>query len=320
VAAPPVHYSCRVEASRAAISRSIRPGASAFGGASWKPQEPEQGQLMSSKYVDETRVQRRARQEYAFDDHLDGRTVLVAGGAGGLGAAVCARLLRAGADVVIGYARNDERATNVRDGLETQYDRRVRVLRADITSDEGRDAILDDIDDESFYGAVVCVGDPARVAPEDLSVATLEEGLRINYTGPVLLARGCAELLARREVPGALVLLSSMQGVAAFPGSLAYSGPKSALVQAARILAQEYGGRRNIRVNVVAPGATESGMALTSIASGKYDPYVDDGVIPRFGYPEDVARAVWFFMAPDNYVTGQTLLVDGGLTLLRGTV
>ena len=77
---------------------------------------------------------------------------------------------------------------------------------------------------------------------------------------------------------------------------------------------------RNIRVNVIAPGVTESGMALASIASGKYDPFVDGGVIPRFGYPEDIARSVWFFMAPDNYVTGQTLVVDGGLTLRRGTV
>jgi NAD(P)-dependent dehydrogenase (short-subunit alcohol dehydrogenase family) len=117
-----------------------------------------------------------------------------------------------------------------------------------------------------------------------------------------------------------VVLLSSMQGVAPFPGSLAYSGPKSAMVQGARILAQEYGGAKNIRINVVAPGVTESGMALQSIASGKYDPYIDRGIIPRFGYPEDVARSVWFFMAPDNYVTGQTLVVDGGLTLRRGTV
>ena len=61
-------------------------------------------------------------------------------------------------------------------------------------------------------------------------------------------------------------------------------------------------------------------MALASIASGKYDPFVESGVIPRFGYPEDIARAVWFFMTPDNYVTGQTLVVDGGLTLRRGTV
>jgi NAD(P)-dependent dehydrogenase (short-subunit alcohol dehydrogenase family) len=61
-------------------------------------------------------------------------------------------------------------------------------------------------------------------------------------------------------------------------------------------------------------------MALASIESGKYDSFIDKGVIPRFGYPEDIAQSVCFLMAPDSYVTGQTLVVDGGLTLRRGTV
>ena len=275
---------------------------------------------MPSKYLDEGRQARRARHEYECDDRLDGRSVLVAGGGGGLGAAVCDRLMRVGADIILGYARDSERAAAIKLALEGQHGGEVRLLRADITADEGRARVLEEIDDGALYGAVVCVGDPARVGPDDLATEPLQNAMRLNYTGPILLARGCAELLAAHEEPGAIVLLSSMQGVAVFPGSLAYSGPKSALVHAARILAHEYGGGRNVRVNVVAPGVTESGMALASIATGKYDPFIDDGVIPRFGYPEDIARAVWFFMAPDNYVTGQTLVVDGGLTLRRGTV
>ncbi len=275
---------------------------------------------MPSKYLDEGRQARRACHEYKFDDHLDGRSVLVSGGGGGLGAAVCDRLMRAGADIILGYARNGDRAAAIKSALEGQHGSEVRLLEADITSDAGRALVLEEIDDRALYGAVVCVGDPARVAPDDLAMEPLQDALRLNYTGPILLARGCAELLAAHEQPGAIVLLSSMQGVAVFAGSLAYSGPKSALVHVARILAHEYGGGRNIRINVVAPGVTESGMALASIASGKYDPFVESGVIPRFGYPEDIARAVWFFMTPDNYVTGQTLVVDGGLTLRRGTV
>ena len=69
--------------------------------------------------------------------------------------------------------------------------------------------------------------------------------------------------------------------------------------------------------NVIAPGATIAGMARASIDSGKYDRYVERGVIPRFGRPEDVAKVVRLLLEPDNYMTGQVITVDGGLTLRR---
>jgi NAD(P)-dependent dehydrogenase (short-subunit alcohol dehydrogenase family) len=58
-------------------------------------------------------------------------------------------------------------------------------------------------------------------------------------------------------------------------------------------------------------------MALASIESGKYDAYVENGAIPRFGRPEDVARVVRLLLEPDAYVTGQVITIDGGLTLRR---
>jgi pteridine reductase len=87
------------------------------------------------------------------------------------------------------------------------------------------------------------------------------------------------------------------------------------LLHSARILAKECRGASNIRVNVIAPGVMAAGMAEASIASGKYERYISDGVIPRYGRAEDVARAVRFFVEPDNYITGQVLSVDGGITL-----
>ena len=273
---------------------------------------------MSSKYLDDERQARLAEHEYDFNDRLDGHRVLVAGGSGGLGAAISSRLMHEGASLLVAYRSGEERARRLKHALEGRYGGSVDLLEADIATDEGREHVAAAVDSDDFYGAAICVGDPARIAPDDLDLANLERALRINYSGPILLARACAEVLSKRATPGAIVLLSSMQGVAPFPGTLAYSGPKSALVHASRILAQEYAGAAQLRINVVAPGVTETGMALASIASGKYDPYVDNGLIPRFGRPEDVARAVGFLMVPDNYVTGQILLVDGGLTLCRG--
>ena len=68
-------------------------------------------------------------------------------------------------------------------------------------------------------------------------------------------------------------------------------------------------------MNVICPGVNQAGMAEASIASGKYRKYLEDDVIPRYGRAEDVARAVRFFLERDNYITGQVLTVDGGLTL-----
>ena len=106
-------------------------------------------------------------------------------------------------------------------------------------------------------------------------------------------------------------------GRAPLRGQPGLRGPKAALLHAARILAKEYGGAADIRVNVVAPGATTAGMARASIDAGKYDPYIERGVIPRFGRPEDVARVVRLLLEPDSYITGQVITVDGGLTLRR---
>jgi NAD(P)-dependent dehydrogenase (short-subunit alcohol dehydrogenase family) len=106
-----------------------------------------------------------------------------------------------------------------------------------------------------------------------------------------------------------------MQAVATFPGSTAYATPKAALIHAARILAKECRGKTDIRVNVICPGVNQAGMAEASIAAGKYDRYLQEDTIPRYGRAEDVARAVRFFLEPDNYITGQVLTIDGGLTL-----
>jgi 3-oxoacyl-[acyl-carrier protein] reductase len=163
-------------------------------------------------------------------------------------------------------------------------------------------------------GAGIFSGDPARVAFKDLDREALVASFESNYAGPILLAKDLGEKMEHQPEGGSVVLLASMQGVAAFASSLNYSAPKAALVHAGRILAQQW---TRVRVNVVAPGATIAGMAAASVQSGKYDRHIASGAIARFGRPEDVARAVRFFLEPDNYVTGQTLVVDGGLTLRR---
>ena len=220
---------------------------------------------------------------------IAGLEILLAGGAGGLGSAT--------ADLL-------EERRRKRNGQFTE-----RGIRADITVAEDRNRLLDAL--PKLYGLVVFTGSPARGELAD----AMRISHQVNYEGPILLAREAAERMKASGTEGAIVLFSTMQAVALFPGSTAYAGEKAALLHAARILAKECRGPANIRVNVIAPGIIAAGMAEASIASGKYERYLHDGVIPRYGRALDVARAVQFLLEPDNYVTGQVLSVDGGMTL-----
>ncbi len=223
---------------------------------------------------------------------------MLAGGSGGIGSAVAESLLAEGAKLVISYRSNRERAEKWAD--------RATVIAADLAVSEDRARLLDAA--AELYGVVILSGDPARDG-------SLQRSHDVNYAGPILLAREAAERMKAASTPGAIVCVSTMQANALFPGSTIYAAQKAALKHAALILAKECRGKSGIRVNVVSPGITAAGMAQASIASGKYDRYIDDGVIGRFGRAEDIARAVRFFLEPDNYVTGQVLCVDGGITL-----
>jgi NAD(P)-dependent dehydrogenase (short-subunit alcohol dehydrogenase family) len=275
---------------------------------------------MPSRFLDPDAARRQSEHRYDFSRKgLAGRVVLLPGGAGGLGAASTALLVQDGALPVVVFRSNRGRALAFQQKVQDLYGGPIALVQADVATEEGRARCLDAAWEVKgdLYGLVTFVGDPARVKPEDLDAAVLRASFTANYEAPVLLARACAQRMQDKGTHGAIVLVSSMQGVHPFEGSLAYAGPKAALAHAGRILAKEHGGPADIRVNVVAPGATTAGMARASIEAGKYDPYVERGVIPRFGRPEDVARVVRLLLEPDGYVTGQVVTIDGGLTLRR---
>ncbi len=234
-----------------------------------------------------------------MEQTLRDKEIIVAGGAGGLGIALTRMLIAEGARVTVSYVQNKERAESI-EGV-------ANVIQADLTRDEDRARLLDAA--PSLYGVAVYSGMAAR--SEDL----MEESMRVNYFGPVRLAREAAARMKAAGTNGSIVLVSTMQARALFKDSTAYSVPKAAMIHAAGVLAKECRGPANIRVNVICPGVIEAGIAMTTISQGKYQRFLDDGSIPRYGRPEDVARVARLFLEPDSYVTGQVMTVDGGLTL-----
>ena len=272
---------------------------------------------MASPHWDESRAQASRDFNFHFrEKSLAGKCVVVAGGTGGLGAATVALLANEGAHVIVGYRSDRERAARLSRAIETHYGVKIALVEGDICNADARRQYVDSAHrlKAPLVGAAIFPGDPARVPLADLNREALVASLEANYVGPLLLAKELGEAMEASPDGGSLVLLATMQAVAAFPSSLNYAAPKAALVHAARVLAQQW---NHVRVNVVAPGATIAGMAAASVKSGKYDRHISSGAISRFGHPEDVARAVRFFLEPDNYVTGQVLVVDGGLTLRR---
>jgi len=272
---------------------------------------------MTSQYWNTGQAHAYHKFQYHFPKKtLAGKTIIVAGGSGGLGAATVALVAREGAHLVVGYRANRERADALRQAIESTYRCSISLVAGDIASAKVREAYLAAAQKigAPLVGVAIFPGDPARAAFESLNRETLLGSLESNYVGPILLAREIGAAMESSADGGGVVLLATMQALAVFPSSLNYAAPKAALVHAARILAQEW---NRVRVNVVAPGATTVGMATTSVQSGKYDRHVSSGAVSRFGRPEDVARAVRFFLEPDNYVTGQAIAVDGGLTLRR---
>lgn len=276
---------------------------------------------MGSKLWDErlaALASRFERFEFDFPERsLHGKVVLAPGGAGGLGAAAVALLVRDGAHVVVGYRKNRARAERLAAVLNERGPGKVVCVEGDLRTGDARERLLEAADGTGgeLYGLISFLGDPARVEFSRLDENALQDSLASNYIAPLLLAKLVGERLLARKVGGSLVFLATMQAVAPFEGSVNYAAPKAALLHAARILARQWG---SLRVNVVAPGVTLAGMALGSIQSGKYDSYVNDGTVPRFGRPEDVARVIRLLLEPDSYITGQVITVDGGLTLRRG--
>jgi NAD(P)-dependent dehydrogenase (short-subunit alcohol dehydrogenase family) len=241
---------------------------------------------------------------------MKGKSIILAGGSGGLGAAVAEGLAQRGGIPIIGCRNNRDRADALARRIGDKYGVAVPVVAGDILANDVRRQLITEAQRAgTLYGLVPLVGSPARIPIEAATERDLLDSMRINFAGPVLVARDFAAAVGDQD--GAVVFISTMQAVGVFPGSTVYAAPKAALIHTARILAKQW----KIRVNVVAPGVNIAGMAEESVKAGKYNPFVEKKIIPRFGRPEDIAHAIQFFLEPDNYVTGQVLTLDGGLTL-----
>jgi NAD(P)-dependent dehydrogenase (short-subunit alcohol dehydrogenase family) len=244
---------------------------------------------------------------------LDGRVAIVTGASSGLGVAFAAAFAQAGADLVVA-ARRAERLNATAAQVEAAG-RSCLPVPADVTDPAACQAVVDAALDR--YGHVDILvnnaGVGAAVPATRESADHFRSVIDLNLNACYWMAQACGRVMQ----PGAsIVNISSVLAIttAGLPQA-AYTASKAGLLGLTRDLAQQWGGRKGIRVNALAPGVYASEM--TDEYSREYwEAVTQRAVLGRPGDPRDLAATlVWLVSPAASYVVGQTIVVDGGLTL-----
>ncbi len=243
---------------------------------------------------------------------LDGRVAIVTGASSGLGVTLAVALAEAGADVVLAARRverlEDTRAAVVRTG------RRALAVKVDVADPDECDRLVEATVNE--FGRLDILINNAGLGVVVPALQQSREDFRrlidVNLNGCHWMACAAAKAM---DGAGSIVNISSTTALTtAGTPQAGYAASKAGLLGLTRDLAQEWTGRRGIRVNAVAPGYFVSEM--TEQYTGAIEPLLARVPSGRMGEPDEIAAAV-LFLASDasSYVTGQTLVVDGGFTI-----
>lgn len=244
---------------------------------------------------------------------LDDKVVVVTGASSGLGVSFAEAFAEAGADVVLG-ARRVERLEQTAE-LVTKAGRRVASAQTDVVDPEQCQRLVDTA--METFGRVDILINNAGVGSAVPATRETPEQFRsivdVNLHGSYWMAQACGRVMP----PGsAIINISSILGIttAALPQA-AYAAAKAGIIGLTRDLAQQWGSRKGIRVNALAPGFFQTEM------TDEYLPGYLESQLPRIplGSMGDArqlaATAVWLASPAGGYVTGQTIAVDGGLTI-----
>lgn len=242
---------------------------------------------------------------------LTGKTALVTGATGGIGAAIARALHKQGAAVALSGTRRE-----VLEALAGELGERVHVLPADLSVPEEAARLIADA--EAALGRVDILVNNAGLTKDGLllrmSDADWESVINVDLAAPFRLSKAVLKFMLRRRA-GRIINIGSIVGATGNPGQANYCAAKAGLVGMTKSMAQEVASR-GITVNLVAPGFIETPMtdALSAAQRGELA-----GKIPlgRLGRPEDIAAAVVYLAADEaGWVTGASVHVNGGMAMI----
>ena len=245
---------------------------------------------------------------------LDGKIALVTGGGTGIGRAIALALAAQGAAVAVVYRTSESSANEVVSQIVADGGR-ASALRGDVTLGTEVDALVSQVLAE--WGSLDIVVNNAGLTRDALLLRMTEADwdavLDTNLKGAFLMTRAALKPMLKQK-RGKIVNITSVIGMIASPGQANYAAAKAGLIGFTRTMAKEVASR-HIQVNAVAPGFIETAMTVEIPPERKGD-LLRQIPAGRFGRTDEIAGMTAFLCGPSSdYITGQTLVVDGGLTI-----
>ena len=254
-----------------------------------------------------------------MDKRLLDKKVIVTGGSRGIGAGIVERIFNEGADIIIADIKKDLAKKLIED-LKTD---KITFFETNLSEESEIIKLMEFV--KNKWGLLDILINNAGIEDgfllSDQSYEKYRKTMKINLDAPFLCSKYSLPLLEKSK-SGRIVMISSIQGIRGYKGNISYNTAKGGLINMTRSLAVELADK-NILVNSVAPGFINTDMSVMKDGSLEWntdwfkDVYLKYEKLPmgRYGHPDDVAGAVYFFCSDDSkYVTGQTLLVDGGVS------
>ncbi len=246
--------------------------------------------------------------------NLEGKVALVTGGSRGIGKAIVLALANAGAATAINYRENKKAAEEVLEMVAARDGKGI-IVQADVSDREAcTKMVMETVD---YLGRIDILINNAGITRDNIMARMKqeewEEVIQINLTGVYNCCQSVIRPLLKQKKGGRIINISSIAGIYGNSGQANYASAKAGVIALTKSLSRELGSR-GITVNAIAPGLIETEMTAVMPEKIK-DESLNRISLGRFGKPEEVADAVLFLAARGDYITGQVLSVDGGLTL-----
>ena len=257
-------------------------------------------------------------------DGLKGKNALVTGATSGIGQSIAVRLAQEGVNVAINYRKSPDDAADTVEMLDKACGEirgcgvKDLLVQADVSKEDDVVEMINTVVEE-FGGVDILVnnaGIQIEGAAHEIKIEDFDRVLAVNLRGAYICAREAIKHFLNRNKKGIIINISSVHEIIPRPYYLSYSISKGGMGNLTKTLALEYA-NKGIRVNAIAPGATITRINQAWIHDPEEKANVENHIpMGRAGTAEEMAAAVAFLASEEAaYITGQTLFIDGGLTL-----